>query len=93
MSDKPDEDTFEVSFGSGATLDITTLRERLAAAQASTRHIWCINICYVLTDPDEALESMELGQEQFLGVSPIVCLLCNSMYEPQIRNDPCSLNP
>lgn len=89
---EPDEPFFHIDFGTGQTVDLDELRRRRMAFMPDNTHAWVISVVYGLDDPEQALDTMELGHEQFVGVTPIVCLLCNEKYRSANRFHKCPQN-
>jgi hypothetical protein len=87
MTDK--EAQFEVSFSGGTRYDIAEVRRRMIALMPDGKHAWVISTIFALDDPDEALDTMDLNAEKFVGVTNIHCLLCPTDYKPGRRDDKC----
>lgn len=85
-----DENEFTVNFpGGGERLDLDEVRARKQALMPGGKHAWVISSIYGLDDPEQEMDSMELGPENFVGVTPISCLLCNVEYQTEIRHEKC----
>jgi hypothetical protein len=90
--EQPDDDaaSFSVDFASGHRYDMNAVRRNKAAFMPDGEHSWVIGAVYGIDDPDQAMDSMSLGPENFVGVTPIHCLLCTVNYTPTIRHYKCS---
>lgn len=85
-----DAESFSVDFATGPKYDVDEIRRRKEAFMPDGEHCWVITAVYGIDDPDEAMDSMSLGPENFVGVTPLRCLLCNVQYQPTIRHYKCS---
>jgi len=54
-------------------------------------HAWVISAVYAIADPEQAMDDMTLDVENFVGVSPLHCLLCGVNYRTKIRYAKCAL--
>lgn len=88
-----DDTSFHVDFASGHRIDIEALRRRRSAFMPDNGHAWVISTVFALDDPEQALASMELGAETFIGVSGISCLLCQEVYRSSNRFHKCPQAP
>lgn len=84
-----DKEEFQVNFGSGASIDLDEVRRRSTAVMPDGEHAWVIHAVYAVEDPELAMDNMELGAEQFVGVTDIHCLLCHVHYDTKIRHFKC----
>lgn len=85
-----DEGQFSVAFGANSLrLNMEDLRRRNEAFMPDGEHAWVIDAVYALDDPETALDRMELGEENFVGVTDIHCLLCHAPYDKAIRHHKC----
>lgn len=84
-----DSTGFEVSFGSGRTLDLDEVRRRKSAFMPDNGHAWVIMVVHAIADPDQALDRMELDAASFVGVTSIQCLLCAEDYKGVNRFHKC----
>lgn len=84
-----DEAGFEIKFGTGRTMDLEAIRNQRSALMPDGEHAWVIMAAYGLDDPEAALDDMELGPEQFVGLSQIHCLLCGEEYRSVNRHHKC----
>lgn len=83
MSD--DTGTFTIDFASGKRYDLYDIRKRRAAFMPDNGHAWVIGAMYGLDDPEQAMDSMELNAENFVGVTAVHCLLCSLPYTTKRR--------
>jgi hypothetical protein len=84
-----DDGAFHVDFATGRRYNLDEIRRRNAALMPDGEHAWVIGTVYGLDDPDQAMDKMELGQDNFVGVTSIHCLLCAVDYKPLIRHYKC----
>jgi hypothetical protein len=81
---------FTVSFATGARYDIDAIRKRQQAFMLDGEHAWVVHAVFAVEDPELALDDMELGADNFVGVSAdIYCLLCLTKYRTKIRHYKC----
>lgn len=83
-------ETFEINFANGVRYDLDEIRQRRQSFMPDGEHAWVIHVVYGVDDPDGALDNMELGAEEFVGVTDITCLLCFVPYQPEIRHHKCT---
>ena len=84
---------FSVNFASGQTVNLDQLRRLGENFMPFGRHGWVISTVFVIEDPEKAMDDMELGPENFVGVTAIRCLLCNEEYRTAIRYEKCTRRP
>jgi hypothetical protein len=87
MSD--DKKGFEVNFSSGHRYDLDEIRRRKEAFMPDGEHAWVISTIFAVEDPEQAMDDMELGAENFIGVGDIHCLLCAARYTSDSRRHKC----
>lgn len=81
---------FAVSFATGTRYNIDQIRRRQQAFMPDGEHAWVVHTVYAIEDPEQEMNSMELGADNFIGVSAnIYCLLCNRSYHARIRHYKC----
>jgi hypothetical protein len=88
-----DENSFAVNFASGTRYDLDMIRRRKQAFMPDGGHSWVIAAVYGLDNPDAEMDSMELGEDNFVGVTNIHCLLCIEDYSPEKRHHKCPQKP
>lgn len=84
---------FHIDFASGQTIDLEALRRRRSAFMPDNGHAWVIQTVYAIDDPERALDTMELGADNFVGVTAIACLLCAERYRSANRYHKCPQAP
>lgn len=84
-----DDGSFKVHFATGRSLNLAEVLQRKEAVMPDGGHAWVIHTVFALDDPEQALDDMTLGGENFVGVSPIHCLLCGIEYVSLIRYFKC----
>lgn len=89
MSEDADDGSFTVSFSSGARYNIDDIRSGKEALMPDGEHAWVISAIYGLDNPDAEMDSMVLDESNFLGVSPIRCLICAELYTGTNRRHKC----
>lgn len=82
-------ESFEVNFATGRRFDLDAIRKQRSAFMPDNGHAWVISVIYGIDDPEKALDDMELGEENFIGVVPMYCLLCTVEYRSAIRFHKC----
>lgn len=82
--------SFSVNFATGVEYDLEAIRRRKQAFMPDGEHAWVIGTVFSLDDPEQAMDSMELGANNFVGVTGIHCLLCSVRYSSRIRHHKCS---
>jgi hypothetical protein len=53
------------------------------------RHAWVVALTYEVEDPDVGVNGLDLGLEQLIGTSEILCLYCRNVYTPEIKDQEC----
>jgi hypothetical protein len=53
------------------------------------RHAWVVALTYEVEDPDVGVNGLDLGLEQLIGTSEIICLYCHTVYTPEIKDQEC----
>lgn len=81
---------FHIDFANGKKINLDEVRAQKSAFMPDNSHAWVIYTVYGLDDPEQSLDLMELGAENFVGVSPIHCLVCQVEYDSSIRFNKCS---
>lgn len=84
---------FHIDFGTGQSIDLEALRRRRSAFMPDNGHAWVIQTVYAIDDPERALGTMELGADNFVGVTAISCLLCAERYRSANRFHKCPQSP
>lgn len=84
-----DDGTFAVNFGTGRRFEVEDIRQQKRAFMPDGEHAWVINTVYALDNPELSMNEMELGSENFVGVTTIHCLLCGVEYTSEIRHYKC----
>lgn len=90
MSD-PRPDGFVVDMSDPHYADLDALRQ--LNHERGGGHGWVIQTVHALDDPEQAMDSMELTEKTFVGVSDIHCLWCRVSYDTAIRSGTCSQVP
>lgn len=80
---------FTVDFGSGRRINLDDVRKQREALMPDGEHAWVLSVIYGIDDPDKAMDEMELGPEEFVGVTAMYCLVCQEPYKPEIRYHKC----
>jgi CRISPR/Cas system-associated endoribonuclease Cas2 len=88
-----DEESFTVNFATGPRYDIEEIRRRKEAFMPDGEHAWVISSVFAVDDPEQAMDEMKLGAENFIGVTRISCLLCLVDYATERRHHKCSQTP
>lgn len=83
--------SFEFSFADGTRIDLEELGRRTSKINNNGRHQWTISVMYNVADPDQAMDTMELGGDNFIGLTPIHCMICLTEYEAHLRYKQCPL--
>lgn len=81
---------FEIDFATGTKINLDELRRRRSAFMPDNGHAWTIQVVHALDDPEQALDSMMLDADSFIGVTAIACLLCGEEYRTVNRFHKCS---
>lgn len=84
-----DERSFSVNFADGTSYDMAEIRRREQAFMPDGEHAWVLYAIYAIDDPEKSMDDMELGAENFVGVSQIHCLLCHEDYATAKRHHKC----
>jgi hypothetical protein len=70
-----------VRFRFGPLEEVSAVKVDRNALSEPGVHTWAVALIYRIDDPERALDDMELGAENFLGVgSSIRCLKCHRPY-------------
>lgn len=80
-----DDSAFHIDFSTGKRFNLDAIRQQQSAFMPDNSHAWVIHTVYAVDDPDEAMDTMELDERNFVGVSPIYCLLCTTKYEEGVN--------
>ncbi len=86
-------DEFNISFAGGRRIGMDELRQAKTPLMPDGGHAWVINAICGLDDPEQALDRMELGETNFVGVTDIYCLVCHTKYQTMIRHFKCPQVP
>jgi hypothetical protein len=93
MSDKKAQIRFEgsdhVDLTRGRTYNLDEIRRSRQPVMPDGEHAWVIDAVYALPDPEVALDSMDLGLDNFIGITQIHCLMCHVPYSTAIRHHKC----
>lgn len=81
---------FHIDFAHGRRVNLDAIRQRRSAFMPDNGHAWVISTTYALDDPEGSLETMQLDDTNFVGVSPIYCLLCQQEYVSANRFHKCT---
>lgn len=85
------EESFSVNFANGRRMDVDEVRRCGRAFMPDGQHAWVISVVYGIDNPEQALDTMELTDRNFVGVTAIRCLLCNEEYRTVNRFHKCPL--
>lgn len=69
-------------------LNLEDLRSRRIKG-LNVPHLWVIGTVYHLADPEQALDDMELGSHNLVGVTQIYCLWCLKQYHIDLKDAVC----
>lgn len=83
--------SFEFNFADGTLIDVDELARRRMKINTGSKHHWVISVMYDIDNPDEAMDSMSLGGDNFVGLTPIHCMVCLTEYEIHLRYHRCPL--
>jgi hypothetical protein len=56
------------------------IARRLLDAAAPGRHVWVVGLAFLVTDPQQALDDMQLGAQNLVGTYGMHCLACGRQY-------------
>jgi len=84
-----DDASFHVDFATGHRYNLGEIRDRREAFMPDGGHSWVISALYGVDDPEVAMDALELGPDNFVGVTDIHCLLCAVEYATSIRHHKC----
>lgn len=84
ITEEPDG-TFHVDFATGTRLDLDELRARKKLKTSNGVHAWVIQAVFAIDDPTMAMDNMELGANNFVGVTDIHCMVCNESFREHLR--------
>ncbi len=79
----------DINFSQQRQISLEEVRKAKEALMPDGEHAWVINAIYVLDDPEQAMDEMELGADNFIGVTTIHCLLCHEHYSTEKRHHKC----
>lgn len=88
MTDGPG--AFRIDFSGERSFDLEAIRRNRSAFMPDNGHAWVISTVFAIDDPEQALDSMALGAENFVGIAPIYCLMCSEKYRGVNRFYKCS---
>lgn len=83
------EESFTIDFATGVTYDLDAIRKRQSAFMPDNGHSWVVSTVYALDDPEQAIDAMELGPDNFVGITAVHCLLCAEPYVTTNRYGKC----